>query len=377
MAVVVPLSDLRKGVCRLLGDWLQAATTTNITGTDKYIISTELDPYTEDDYFNSNWWVLLTSGNNAGVCRVIKGFSAANDRIEVYGANLAAETGAVTFELHRFDPAEIARVLNYAILETYPLLGVPVLAPNDHFEDWSQTTYPDYWRVNNVTAVKETGAANIHNGAASAKVTRAGADGYLYISTEIGTGAGKLPLDVYNALLALREQKVVFAKWVKATTALQARLAIYCGSDARTRYSKFHSGGGSFEYLDVEFNIPWDASEVSLRCEVITSDGAVYFDGAGQADKTLVGLIGYLSTVSAETDAMEINYEQSLGLQYWVAATLLQNRIMPISSESVSRYAGDSDRLMSKARQLLRAHRTPIPMYRMAHGWLGELESEG
>lgn len=371
----ISLEDLREGISRLLGDWLEATTTTNITGTDKYIISTELDPYIEDDYFDSNWWVLITSGNNDEVKRVVKGFSAEDDRIEVYGANLAAETVAVTFELHRFDPDGLEEMVNRARLEAYSLLNVPRLAPNDHFEDWSQTTYPDHWRVSGVTAVKEEVAANIHNGATSAKVTRAGVDGYLYISTDLGTTV--LPIDIYNALFALRGQKVTFAKWVKATTALQARLVIYCGSATRTRYSKFHSGDGSWEYLEVEIDIPWDASVIEFRCEVITTNGDVYFDGAGSADEAPIDLAGYLSSVSADTDEMELNSEQALGLEYWAAGLLLQGQTLPVSSEVAVRYAAQADKFLAVARQMAKAHRTPQPEQRMKYGWLGELESEG
>lgn len=374
--MTIALSAIREAVCRLIGDWLPATTTTNLTGTNAYIISTELVQY-PDDYFNDNWYALITSGNNIGVSRVVKDFIQSSGQVEVYGANLAAETGAVTFELHQFNPAEITQKINDARLEAYPLLNVPVKGPNHHFENWSQTTYPDYWRVSEVTALAETGTANIHNGAKSAKVTRAGADGYLYISTAIGISSGGLPLDVYNALFALRGQKVRFAKWGKALTALQARLAIYCGSEARTRYSPFHTGGGSFEYLEVEFDIPWDASEVAFRCYVITTDGAVYFDGAGSADDNPIVGVGYLSSVSSETDKMELNDEQARGLAYLAGALLLESKVLPIGSEEVGRYAAMGNSYRAKARDMLRAHRTPQPVLKFNYGWLGYLTSEG
>jgi len=371
----VTLTTLREGVSRLLGDWLQATTTTNITGSDKYIISTELDRFPQDDYFDSNWWVLITSGNNINVRRGVKGFSATNDRIEVYGANLAAETGAVTFELHRFDPDEIKAMLNRTRIEVFSVLNVPILVPNDHYEVWSQAAYPDYWRVSGVTAAKETGAANIHNGAASAKVTRADVDGYLYISTSLGTTV--LPLDVYNALWALRGQKVIFSRWVKTSIASQARLMIYCGSTSRTRYSKYHSGGGAFEYLEVEFDIPWDASEIGFRCLVETSDGAVYFDGPGSGEESGTPGVGYLSTLNLDADAMELNTEQALGLEYQAAALVLQNQINPVGSTGVGKYAANSDWLMKQAKRILAAHRSPLPVPRIDYSWLGDLESEG
>ena len=373
--MTIAYSALREGISRLLGDFLQCTTTTLITGTDAYIISTELARFPLDSHFDPNWWMLITSGNNIGVRRAIKAYTAASYKLEVYGANLAAETVQVTFELHRFDPDEIKAMLNQARLEAFPLLAVQVLAPNDHFEDWSQTAYPDHWRVSGVTAVKET--TTVHQNGAGATVTRAGTDGYLYISTSIGHGEDKLPLDVYRALLALRGQKVKFGKWVLTSVAGQARLRIYCGSESRSRWSKYHSGDSKWQFLEVEFDIPHDASEVGFRCEVNNTNGSVHFDGAGSAEKAPLYGAGYLSSVDADADEMELDTNQALGLEYWAAALILQNCVMPVGSEAVGRYAGDSGNLMARAMRLLRAHRSILLLPRIHYGWLRLLKSEG
>lgn len=359
------LANLRESVSRHLGDWLECSTTTNLTGTDTFVVSTELASY-GDNFFADNFYLLITSGsNNVGTKRVVKKFIQAESKLELYGSNLSAESVAVTFELHRYDPDEIATYINKARLEVYPVLNIPVVVPNHHFEVWSQTAYPDHWRVSGVTALKET--TTNHNGVASAKVTRAGTDGYLYTSTFLGTPV--LPLDVYDALFALEGQKVKFARWVQATTALQARLCIYCGSSELTKYSPYHSGDGSWEYLEVEMDIPWNPSRIEFRCEVITTNGAVYFDGAGSAELGFIPNAGYLSSVSVDSDEMELNTEQALGLEYLAAALLLEGNVMPIGSESVGRTAGESDRLKRQAREILGAHRTKPPVFKMNYGW--------
>jgi len=368
----ISLATLREGISRILGDFLKCSTTTNITN-NNYIISAELEPYTADNYFDSNWCVIITSGNNAGAERVVKGYTAASCRLEVYGATLLAETGAVTFELHRFAPSEIANCINAARLELYPALSTPQVAPNEHFEDWASASYPDYWRVSGITAAKE--ASNVHQAGAGAKLTRAGTDGYLYISTELGTSI--LPEDAYYALLDLRGQEATFSKWVKASAASQARLSIYCGSDARTAYSKFHSGGGAWELLEARFGIPWDASEVTFRIHVVAADGSLYVDGAGSAGAPPLAGAMYLSSVSADADEAELAAEQARGLEYYAAALVLDRMTLPPASEEVGRYASIADRCRANAKELLRGHRVRLRPIRMDYGWLKDLASTG
>lgn len=360
------LATLRQTLSRYLGDWLTVSTTTNIT-TNTSIISTSLNMF-RNDYFNDNWFVLITSGNNAGTKRLISDFVQTTGTITIYGANLLAEAGAVTLELHRFDTDEIKAAINEASAspEVYPLLAVHSFIPNDHFDFWSQTTYPNYWRVSVVTAVKES--STVHNGVAAAKVTRAGTDGYLYTSTELTSSV--LGNDIYNALMSLIGQKVKFSRWVKTSTVLQARLCIYCGSDTGySKYSNYHTGGGSWELLEVEFDIPLGAGQVGFRCEVNTANGDVYFDGPGRADIAPIPGFSYLSSLSADTDAIELDTGQAEALACMAASIFLRRFARPGSKEDQDRYKQNAAELYTEAKGLITRAGIEPPSRKVKFGW--------
>jgi len=360
-------SQLRESMSRFLGDWLSFDTTTNIT-TNNYIISTSLAPY-RDDEFNDTRYVLITEGNNITVKRLVKDFAQFENRLEVYGAALAAETGAVTCELHRFDPDDLNNALNKAVFSCYPYLSVPRFLPNQHFEYWGSSSYPDYWRVSEVTAVKE--GTTKHNGTYSAKVTRAGTDGYLYTSTSLGSSV--LGSELYNKLLDIKGTHVKFPVWVYATSASQARLCIYCGSSPNIWYSPYHSGGSSWELIEIEADIPSSVGEVGFRCEVNTTDGSVYFDGAGQPEAATIDGLGYLASLSADTDALELTEAQGEALACKAAALFLRKFARPVSASDVSRYKQDALELELEADGLLRKNCVYIPQSKAKFGWQGDL----
>jgi len=142
---------------------------------------------------------------------------------------------------------------------------------NGHFEDWTSSSYPDGYAVSSVTAAEET--TNIWGGSSSAKVTRAGTDGYMYCSV------AEQP-----RLLNLMDRTITFHCAVKASTASQAYIEIYtlqADGTTQTETSSAHSGAGEFEILEInDFTLNDDLVDVQFRFKVITSDGAVYFDNA-------------------------------------------------------------------------------------------------
>jgi len=182
--------------------------------------------------------------------------------------------------------------INEAIREIYPSLFRHLddrtlitnnILPNAHFEDWSQTTYPDHYRVSVVTAVEDT--TYIRGGKKSAKVTRAGTDGYMYISQV-----------EYPRLLDLMDRTIDFKCWVWASTASQAYIEIYTkqadGTEQTTLISSAHSGGSEFELLELEDQtLNDDLTDIQLRFHVKTSDGSVYFDNARVNGKSLNELL--------------------------------------------------------------------------------------
>ena len=407
--MTTPFATLRQGVTRNLGTWLQFSTTTLITGLDAYIISTSLAQF-GDDYFNNKWWVLITSGNNIGVKRLVKDYTAGSYRLEVYGANLLAETVQVTCELHKYDPDDIKAAINKARL--YPGLHVPLVdetllgnnaLPNAHFEDWAVATYPDYWRMSVVTGAKET--TIIRGGKASFKITRAGVDGYGYISQA-----------EWPRLLDLQGETVTFSTWLLASLANQAYIEIYtkkADGTTQTKTSAAHTGGGESELIEIEdFTLNDDLTDIQFRVVIKNSDGSVYFDNCRvngipvydyllpstvkslyqvevqasgdcddlgmsapstkrydwsvlkEADKRLlhfekavsdklkIHLIatGYLSLLSADTDTVEIDAPYTDKLELYAAAFIATNLGSIMSTQEAGRYKALAAELFARAR---------------------------
>lgn len=361
------LVQLRESVSRFLGDWLQITTSTNIT-TNNYIISSDLAAY-HDGEFKDTHYALITSGNNSGVKRTIKDFKQFEQRLEVYGAALAAEAGNVTVEIHRFDSTDLNKAINQAVLDCYPLLAVPQILPNDHFDYWGSSSYPDYWRVSVVTAAKE--GTTKHNGTYSAKVTRAGTDGYLYTAYSLGSSV--LTNDYYDKLLALCGQHVKFSRWVYASSASQARLCIYC-NDTDVWYSPYHSGGSSWELLEVEADVPSSSTEISFRCEVKTTDGSAYFDGPGRSDVGSITGLGYLSSLSADTDSLELIEDQGEALACMAGTIYLRRFARPVSANDVARYKQDAAELQGEAEKKLKRFGLPMSTTKVKFGWQGDMQ---
>lgn len=172
--------------------------------------------------------------------------------------------------------------INDAIREIFPILSRPVLndtlitgnsLPNSHFEDWALSTVPDKYALSVVTAVKDTDNTYLWSGKAAAKVTRAGSDGYLYIS------------DVeWPRLLDLQGKTISFKARAYASQASQARLTIYTNKadgTTQTESSSYHSGGGNYELLSIsDLSINSDITDIEFRFEVKTTDGNVWYDNA-------------------------------------------------------------------------------------------------
>jgi hypothetical protein len=208
-----------------LGDYITFDTTTNI-GAAKLVVSTTLNQYdhASDDYFN-NWFVYMIEGNNAGVERQISDYATSTGTITVYGANLTAESGAVTCELRRYSRDKCLKAINEATKETFPSLGrfvedISLISgnwlPNGHFEQWASTSYPDYYELTNVTATETTTDGLHWAGASSAKLTASAGNGYMYIDS-----------DTYPKLLDLMNKSITFKSWAYPEVADDATITIY------------------------------------------------------------------------------------------------------------------------------------------------------
>jgi hypothetical protein len=71
-----------------------------------------------DDYFNDNWWVLITSGTCDGQERRVSDFVSSTGTVTVSRAFTAQIASAVTYKLLRFRPSKITEKANDAIKRT-------------------------------------------------------------------------------------------------------------------------------------------------------------------------------------------------------------------------------------------------------------------
>ena len=122
------------GYSEILGKDGEAWTTTSTIGAGTTITSTELTDYgfsdldtagDSDDLFQ-NYWVIIHGTNNAQVVRRIKSYDASAGQITVSGSNLAAESGNVDFEIHKYSPTMLRDVLNSARVQAFPMLHMHI-----------------------------------------------------------------------------------------------------------------------------------------------------------------------------------------------------------------------------------------------------------
>ncbi len=191
------LLALEQLLSQSFGDDLEFDTTTNVAASTKVIKSTTLQNYDggHDGYFD-NWWVYITEGVNIGVNRQVSAgttYLSSSGQITVMGANLSAETAAVTCRLHRYNRDLKVNALKRAVEQLYPILHKPVdnktlitsnMLPNGSFEDWAASTAPDFWSLNGVTAAANTTLGQHWGGVTSAHVTASTADQYLYLDSQ-------------------------------------------------------------------------------------------------------------------------------------------------------------------------------------------------
>lgn len=103
---------------------LPFATTTDITGSDTSVVSTELaNRFTNDDMLIGKWCI-IEGGNNADVIRQITDYANSTGTLTLAGANLTAESGAVNCAVHEFHPDDVRRHFNRARVFVYPSAGI-------------------------------------------------------------------------------------------------------------------------------------------------------------------------------------------------------------------------------------------------------------
>ena len=179
--------------------------------------------------------------------------------------------------------------INNASRELYPILFKRLLnetlitgnaLPNAHFEDWSQTTYPDHYGLSNATAVESTTVGTFRGGTKSMKVTASAADGYVYITSNDWPG-----------LLDLMGNTISFKCWAYPEVADDAFLTIYtikADGTTQTLNSTTTCPAGKHTLLELEDqSINDDIVEIQFRFRVHTNAKYAYFDNARVNGKSL------------------------------------------------------------------------------------------
>ena len=116
-------STMRQDILRPLGLITSSTTTTALT-TSKVVVDTKLtDRFPVDDYFNNQWFVHITSGNDAGKIRRVTDYAQSTGTLTHLGANYAGGDSP-SFELTPLDPTEVQNLYNEAREIVYPEISM-------------------------------------------------------------------------------------------------------------------------------------------------------------------------------------------------------------------------------------------------------------
>lgn len=152
-----------------------------------------------------------------------------------------------------------------------------------NFEDWENgaSSAPTEHTLSGASASVARNSSIVKQGTYSAAVTRSGADATLYYD--------------FPEYADYVNRKMTFGCWVYATVASRARIAISDGVGSTN--SSYHTGGSSWEYLEVTHDIDPSATRIRVEMHVNTGNTTAYFDGGVLVDGDDTGLV--LSDVSA------------------------------------------------------------------------------
>ncbi len=187
-------------------------------------------------------------------------------------------------------------------------LAIKISPPNflldfGQFEDWvdGASAAPTGFILTGDGSVAQESTI-IKEGTYSVKLTF-GTTGDTYIYRDINTEFDRmLPPQMWKG------RKFKLGAWVYATTANQARLQINDG--VGTSSSPYHSGGGSWEWLEIERDCDESATKIQARC-VVAVAGAAYFDGAIFCEGEV--LFTDLSTNNINIGRWRENHTMSIG----------------------------------------------------------------
>lgn len=279
------LSTLLTRLSQNVGDYLSEAVTTALT-TSTNVVCTTLGNYTNQDDLYNRFWLYVTDKANATQYRKVSDYTNSTTTLVVRGAIFGDDgSNKATIELHKYDRTNKIRALNLAARKVFPnifrivrditLSGNNIL-PNPSFEDWTSSSYPDYWTtLSNATASEVTTAGLVRgvSGSSSVIVTVSAANGYIEINS-----------DTCPQLLDLMGQQVSAYVWANPQTANDASLVIYtkqADGTAQTLTSSTVNPAGEYTLIKLEDEtLNDDLVEVRIRLKVTTNGQYVHFDNA-------------------------------------------------------------------------------------------------
>lgn len=303
---------LRQRLSERMGDYEPLNTSSAGNAAKTSLIDTGLRnlPGGDDEDFCRGWYVLITDSGAAadGESRRVASYSVlgtdGDSPTIIVGQPFTGgqiESG-IDYELHRFDPALKKESNNRALRLLWSTLYLPIrdentvvddILLNGNMEDWnSANTEPDNWTlVNSPTVTRES--STVFRGSFSAKmISSSGSVGQLTQAVDVN-----LP-DVSGRTVTVRAQ-------VKTDGATQARLILEFGT--ATENGDYHTGDNEWQRLSVSRTIPTDATEVTVKLEVVAGTKTAYFDHV----YTLVGPV-YKYTLPTTI----VNWPSHVTMQY-------------------------------------------------------------
>ena len=114
---------MRQDIVRPLG-LVTGTTSENIAANTSLVDDDLIDLYPSNDYFNSNWYVIVTSEDNDGEYRRVTDYDAAGGTIVVSKAWLPGDSSTSTYELMTVPPNKVMEWYNRARQEVWPHIGI-------------------------------------------------------------------------------------------------------------------------------------------------------------------------------------------------------------------------------------------------------------
>lgn len=157
MAVSTTLNTMIPEFARSLGAYIGSFSTSTNIATTNLIVSTDLGGYFDSADVLNDSFVRILGTNNDDVKRLVTDTTVTSGivTLTVAGAALSAESGSVSFQLYRYDPAQLVDALNDAREVDFPSLHKKVT-------DRSNTVGGDQFRYSRPTSIQPRNVRQVY-----------------------------------------------------------------------------------------------------------------------------------------------------------------------------------------------------------------------